>query len=277
MLCIVTSAFAVLALLAGPALSADPSPKRLLLISQGPDGHPWNTHEFRAGVRILKRLLADVPGLEVSTADAGEDAREIPKRIDEADGVVLFVSQGAKWVGEDPARLAAFRRLAARGGGITALHWAVGAKEAESIDVAKSLWGGCHGGPDRKYVVATKTLTPNPDHPITAGLKPVTIRDEWYYALKFATDPPVTPLWTTEIDGFPQTVAWAWQRPDGGRSFGFVGLHFNENWGDETYRRFVARGVLWTVGLEEPKGRLPLEFEQKDLEEPRPKPQGDEK
>lgn len=264
------TAVALLVAFASSGLSAEPGqPKRILLISQGPDGHPWNTHEFRAGVRILARLLADVPGLEVSTVDADENSRDIPKRVDESDGVVVFVSQGAKWIGEDAQRLDAFRRLAARGGGITALHWGVGAKDAEYIEVAKSLWGGCHGGPDRKYVVDTKTLTPNPDHPITAGLAPITIRDEWYNALKFATDPPVTPLWTTEIDGAPQTVAWAWERPDGGRGFGFVGLHFHENWGEETYRRFVTRGVLWTVGIEEPEAGLALAFEKKDLEEPR--------
>lgn len=31
--------------------------KRLLLIGQGPDGHPAGTHEFMAGVRILARCL----------------------------------------------------------------------------------------------------------------------------------------------------------------------------------------------------------------------------
>lgn len=266
------AALAVLTAFALPAAAEEPvTPRKLLLISQGPDGHPWNTHEFRAGMRILERLLADVPGLEVSMVDADENSREIPARIDGADGVVLFVSQGARWIGQDRERLDAFRRLAGRRGGITALHWAVGAKEAEYIDVAKSLWGGCHGGPDRKYIVDTRTLTPNSEHPITAGLGPITIRDEWYNTLKFATEPPVTPLWTAEIDGTTHPVAWAWDRPDGGRSFGFVGLHFHENWGEETYRRFVSRGVLWTVGMEEPEGGLPLGFERKDLEEPRPR------
>jgi len=272
------AAFVLLLALVSTGLAAEPvQPKRLLLISQGPDGHPWNTHEFRAGVRILAKLLADVPGLEVSIADAEENGREISKRVDEADGVVVFVSEGAKWIGQDPQRLEAFRRLAARGGGVTALHWGVGAKDAQYVDVAKSLWGGCHGGPDRKYVVDTKTLTPNADHPITAGLAPITIRDEWYNTLKFATDPPVTPLWTAEIDGATHPVAWAWERPDGGRGFGFVGLHFHQNWEEETYRRFVTRGVLWTVGLEEPKPGLPLAFDRKDLDEPRPKPAEGEK
>ncbi|MBA3315073.1 MAG: ThuA domain-containing protein [Planctomycetaceae bacterium] len=268
-------ALLLLVMCAAPAFSAEEGqPKRLLLISQGPDGHPWNTHEFRAGVRILHRLLADMPGLEVSTVDAEDDQRDIPKLVDAADGVVLFVSQGSEWVGSNPERLAAFERLAARKGGITALHWAVGAKDPRYIDVAKNLWGGCHGGPDRKYVVDQRTLEPNREHPITAGLEALTIRDEWYYTLKFASEGTVTPLWTTTIDDAPQAVSWAWERPNGGRSFGFVGLHFHENWGEETYRRFVSRGVLWTMGLEEPKEGLSLEIDRNDIEEPRPKPVG---
>jgi hypothetical protein len=261
-----------------PAFAAEETPqKHLLLISGAPDGHPWNTHEFRAGIRILHKLLADVPGLEVTTVDADETPRDIPKLVDAADGVVVFVTQGSEWIGSDPQRLAAFQRLAARKGGITALHWAIGAKDARYIDVAKNLWGGCHGGPDRKYVVDQRTLEPNREHPITKGLEPITIRDEWYYTLKFASEGKVTPLWTTEIDGAPQAVSWAWERPNGGRSFGFVGLHFNENWGEETYRRFVSRGVLWTLRMEEPNDGLSLVYDQKDVKEPRPKPAKGEK
>lgn len=271
-------AFAVTTGFFSPAFSAEEAPpKQLLLISDAPDGHPWNTHEFRAGMRILHKLLADVPGLEVTTADAKEDSRDIPQLVDAADGVVLFVTQGSQWVGSDPERLAAFERLAERKGGISALHWAVGAKDPQYIDVAKNLWGGCHGGPDRKYVVDQRTLEPNREHPITMGLEPLTIRDEWYYSLKFASEGNVTPLWTTTIDDEPQAVSWAWERPNGGRSFGFVGLHFHENWAEETYRRFVSRGVLWSLGLEEPQGGLTLAYEQKDVEMPRPKPAKGEK
>jgi hypothetical protein len=261
-----------------PVFAAEEAPsKHLLLISDAPDGHPWNTHEFRAGIRILHRLLQDVPGLEIATADAKENSREIPKLVDAADGVVLFVTQGSQWVGSDPERLAAFERLAKRKGGITALHWAVGAKDPQYIDVAKKLWGGCHGGPDRKYVVDQRTLEPNHEHPITKGLEPLTIRDEWYYTLKFASEGKIIPLWTTVIDDEPQAVSWAWERPNGGRSFGFVGLHFNENWGEETYRRFVSRGVLWTLHMDEPEDGLSLAYDKKDVEEPRPQPAKGEK
>ena len=54
-----------LAVLTLPA-SAEPK-KKLLLIGQGPDGlHPAGTHEYDAGIRILARLLKDVPSVDIT-------------------------------------------------------------------------------------------------------------------------------------------------------------------------------------------------------------------
>ena len=49
-------------------------------------------------------------------------------------------------------------------------------------------------------------------------------------------------------------VAWAYDRPDGGRSCGFTGLHFHENWKNENYRRFVVQAILWTMKEQVPNG-----------------------
>ena len=159
-----------------------------------------------------------------------------------------------------------------RGGGITVLHWAVGAKEDRYIEFAQRLWGGVHGGADRKYTVGKLRLTPNSIHPITAGLKPFEMRDEWYHTLKFANTGTLTPLMTVPIDGEEKVVSWAWSRPDGGRSFGFVGLHFHDNWGEKRYRQFVTRGVLWTARRTVSDRPLALTVEEEDLSRPRPKP-----
>jgi type 1 glutamine amidotransferase len=95
-----------------------------------------------------------------------------------------------------------------------------------------------------------ETLLRVSDHPINAGIADFTIRDEFYYRLKFPTDRAgIQPLWTAMIDGEPNTVAWAYERPDGGRSFGFSGLHFDDNWQRPEYQRLVTQGVRWTLKL----------------------------
>jgi hypothetical protein len=67
------------------------------------------------------------------------------------------------------------------------------------------------------------------------------------------------------IDGRPETVAWSWERPDGGRSFGFSGLHFHDNWGLPAYRRLVAQAVLWSVKMPIPRDGLRVEVTEEDL------------
>lgn len=224
-------------------------PKRLLLIAGAPDGHPPQTHEYVAGMKIVHELFADHPGIVLRTVVADDEWKDGPELLDGTDAVVLFRSEGAKWCSADANRLAAFRRLAERKGGFTVLHWGMGTRTAEPVAAFASLFGLCHGGPDRKYRVLETKLTPvAKEHSILDGIGPITVRDEFYYALK----PPATkvaplPLLQIEIDGQPQTVAWAWDRPDGGRSFGFSGLHFHENWQRPEYRRLVKQGVLWTI------------------------------
>ena len=139
-----------------------------------------------------------------------------------------------------------------------ALHWAMGTKDADNIGPALELLGGCHGGPDRKYkVLEAWAKVADPKHPVTAGVKDFRVKDEFYYRLKFASS-GVRPLLKVKIDGRDEAVAWARERPDGGRSFGFSGLHFHANWRLPEYRRLVAQGVLWTLKLPVPEGGLPV-------------------
>ena len=236
------------------------NPKKLLLLAQGPDGHPPETHEYDKGLRILQKLLDKAPGLHVAVVRADEPWREGPELLAGADGVVLFLSEGAKWSQQDPKRALALAELAKRGGGISVLHWGMGTRDAKNIDAFLQLAGGCHGGPDRKYkVLSTDVHIADASHPVVRGLKDFKVRDEFYYFLKFVKPAEtLTPLFQADIDGQRETVAWAWQRRGGGRSFGFSGLHFHENWDVPEYRRLITQGVLWTMGATIPADGLKL-------------------
>jgi hypothetical protein len=173
--------------------------KRVLLLWQKPDGHPKNTHEYELGQKILKRELDKFKSLDVVLVNADEPWKDGPDVLAKADGVVLFISEGARWLNADAKRLVAGK-----------------------------------------------------DHPIQNGLSKMKVREEFYYTLKFPKD-GITPILQASIDGENQTVAWAFSRSDGGRSFGFSGLHFHENWQLPEYRRLVTQGVLWTLDVAIPK------------------------
>jgi type 1 glutamine amidotransferase len=255
-------------LVVGASVFAD-EPKKLLLLGQKPDGHPPGTHEYMAGQRLLTKLLANVNGIETRVVQADDPWPDGPRLLDDADGVVLFASEGAKWVGADAQRLRAFERLAERGGGLVVLHWGMGTREAGPIDRFVKLFGGCHGGPDRKFKVIddAEVRVSNRDHPITRGIGDLRVRDEFYYRLKFVQPTgTIRSVLQVPIEGELETIAWSWDRPDGGRSFGFSGLHFHENWKREEYRRVVVQAALWTMKLPIPEKGIRVGVSAADLE-----------
>jgi type 1 glutamine amidotransferase len=239
--------------------------KRILLVGQGPDGHPRSTHEYLAGMTLLAKMLSRIKSVQTIVVSADGDWADGPELLDSADSVVLFVSEGAKWIQADAKRYAAFAALAKRGGGFCCVHWGMGTKDAKNIAGFVSLFGGCHGGPDRRYKVVDVEMKLG-SHPILSNVKPITLREEFYFKLKQPKDKKgITPLVQVNIEDADHTVSWAWARPDGGRSFGFSGLHFHDNWKHETYRRLMTQGVLWTANIAIPKSGVDVSANDKDL------------
>jgi putative membrane-bound dehydrogenase-like protein len=120
-------------------------------------------------------------------------------------------------------------------------------------------------------------------------VKPFEINDEWYYHMRFRENMEgVTPILTDlpgpetlkRPDGAhsgnphvraalerkePQHVAWASERPNGGRGFGFTGGHYHWNWGDPNFRKLVLNAIVWAAHGEVPEngiGDKPVSFEQ---------------
>jgi len=65
--------------------------------------------------------------------------------------------------------------------------------------------------------------------------------------------------------GQPQHVAWAVEREDGGRGFGFTGGHFHRNWGNDNFRKLVLNALLWTAKAEVPENGVECNVTDEDL------------
>ncbi len=265
------SRFAYLSLLLVVFVSSTGSsaePKKVLLLGQRRD-HPPGTHEYVPGLRVLAKSLEGHSDLELTVVDADEPWPEGPDLLKDADGVVLYLGQGGRWAENDPARQKALADLAARGGSIVALHWAIGSRDARYVPGHLARIGAVHGGPDRKYII---TKRPYPvevlRHPITSGVDDFDLRDEYYYRLKRSQQGSVTPLFLVPIDGNAEMAAWAYDRPDGGRSFGFCGMHYHDNWKILECRRLIAQGLLWALKLPIPEDGLPVEVPEEDYRLP---------
>src|SRR5262249_17151632 len=133
-----------------------------------------------------------------------------------------------------------------------------------------------------------KTL---PEHPITRGVKPFAIKDEWYFHMRFAEGMKgVTPILTATApestmdrsdgphegnpsvreavkNGRPQIVGWAMERPDGGRGFGFTGGHYHKNWGNENVRKIALNAILWIAKVDVPPDGVQCTVSDEDLKQ----------
>jgi hypothetical protein len=52
-------------------------------------------------------------------------------------------------------------------------------------------------------------------------------------------------------------MAWARERPDGGRGFGFTGGHNHWNWGNDDFRKLMLNAIAWTAKVDVPTGGVP--------------------
>ncbi|MFM8892146.1 MAG: ThuA domain-containing protein, partial [Planctomycetia bacterium] len=136
-------------------------------------------------------------------------------------------------------------------------------------------------------------------HPITRGVKPFETSDEWYYHMRFPEPMAgVTPILTAvppdstrerpdgphgnnptvrAAKGAREVLAWAYERPAGGRGFGCTGAHFHKNWENDDFRRLLLNALVWTAGLDVPTGGVVSSVDEADLtanldDKPAPQP-----
>jgi quinoprotein glucose dehydrogenase len=273
----------LLALLPG-VIRVEARPMKKVVLIAGKKSHGPGDHEYEKGCRLLARCLETAPGLkgqfraEVHTDGWPAD----PKTLDDADTIVLFSDGSDHNELDHPIlhgdRLETLRRQMQRGAGLVAIHYTVFVPQKRGGPEFLDWIGGFFdyesgaGKPPwySKIQMASSTVTPaSPKHPIARGLAPFALREEFYYKIRFReNDPRLVPIATTTLPNEPdaQTIAWAVQRREGGRGFGYTGGHFHSNWQVENVRKMLLNAIVWTA-----KGNVPKEGVQSTLpDESRP-------
>lgn len=252
-----------LALLAGAQAWA--APIKVILIGQPPD-HGYRSHTYLPDCELLARWLKQNGAFETTVA------RGWPTDPHAFDGVALVVLHDK--LGGDvffaPAHAAQSQALIDRGIGLVALHWGTGSAEPAAGDPWLQALGGHFnaqkGGFSRYKVEASTLRVADVAHPISRGWQDFPVRDEWYYDLRFL--PAARPMALVKVGGKDYPAAWAYERPDHGRSFGFVGLHFHDNLASEPFRRLIVNGLLWAAQVEVPAGGALVPLGAHDLDLP---------
>jgi type 1 glutamine amidotransferase len=252
-------------LCAGAGLAA---PHKIVLIA-GTQSHATRTHEYNAGCALLAKFLKQnhVPDPVVVTGGWPEDESV----FEGARAIVLYMDGWEHHPLLQGDRMDKLGALIKKGTGLACLHYAVELpKQSGGLKLLDWL-GGFYDRPYSQNPMNDAVLEQaSPRHPISRGWKPFTLRDEWYFRIRFQPgDRRVTPVLTAMLPpSHPekQVLAWATERADGGRSFGFTGLHFHKNWDVPEFRRLLVNAVLWAAKLNVPKGGARCDLDAGDLD-----------
>lgn len=280
----VVSVFLLAVTIAVSSVWGADTPKKLVIVA-GKPSHPPRMHEFNAGSQLLAKCLQGVPGLSVSVVQNGWPQDE--QVFDKASAVVFYMDGGARHevVLENGRRKALVDKWTKQGVGIGCMHYGVEVVTDQAGAEFKRWIGGHYENMYSCNPIWEPSFASFPEHPITRGVAPFQIKDEWYFNMRFIGDlegnKPAT------IDGskfvpilvaapsdqvrngpyvYPQgpyphiqaargraeAMMWAVERPDGGRGFGFTGGHFHDNWGNDQFRKVVLNAMVWLAKAEVP-------------------------
>lgn len=263
--------------------------KKIVMVAGRPSHGPGD-HEFNAGIKLLKKCLREnMPNVIAVSYHSGMP--KDPTAYDNADSIILYMDGG----GRHPIlkELDQYTKLMNKGVGLMCMHYAVEVPKGDAGDNFRKWIGGyyeTHWSINPHWVAKAEL---NTKHPVTSGVKPFALKDEWYYNMRFRKDMEnIKPIlngtpddearsgstsWPrgpkkhiVEASGRSEVLMWSIQRKDGGRGIGFTGGHVHNNWGNDDYRKLVLNGIIWTAGLDVPKkgvqSTISPEFLKKNLD-----------
>jgi type 1 glutamine amidotransferase len=223
---------------------------------------------------------------------------------------VFYMDGGARHeiVQDQGRRLAKIEDWVRRGVGIGCMHYAVEVVPDQAGEALRRWIGGYYEHLYSCNPIWEPQFTQLPDHPVTRGVRPFTIRDEWYFNMRFLGGGPgnrphitdgvrFTPVLVASPSdqvrdgpyvyprgpyphiqaarGRAECMLWLVERPDGGRGFGFTGGHFHDNWGNDDLRKLILNTLLWVAKVEVPPQGVISRVTAADLDanlDPKPAP-----
>lgn len=243
-----------------------PARKKVVFLA-GAKSHGPGDHEYELALRLLQQCLETSPSVHgIKTEFYANGWPEDPSVLDDADTIVIYSDGSDHNLLAHPffheGRMDILRKQMARGCGFVALHYSVFAPSHGAGDDFLEWMGGYfdyENGPEGKWYSAIEnrafSVGPSGDHPITRGIQPFEVTEEFYFKMRFRdNDPRLRPI--LSFDPNPSdpasVVAYAVEREDGGRGFGFTGGHYFPNYARDEYRRLLLNAIVWTARAEVP-------------------------
>jgi hypothetical protein len=151
----------------------------------GKPSHPPRIHEFNAGVQLLAKCLQEFPGLNVQFVLNGwpRDERSVRRR--RRRGLFHGRRRRARSGAGTRRRLKIVDEWAAQGVGIGFMHYGVEVVADQAGEEFKRWIGGHYEHMFSCNPIWEPTFARFAEHPITRGVEPFQIKDEWYFNMRF--------------------------------------------------------------------------------------------
>ena len=236
----------------------------------GKKSHGPGEHEYEQGLRLFQRAVEEYSGLAAVDTDFHLMGWPVDEAdLEDADTIVIFCDGSDHNRDDHPiVKYERWRQLdkqMKRGAGLVCIHYTVFVPN-EDVGPRFLQWLGGYfdyqsGSGANKWFSKIETRDyevklPNPEHPICRGVEPFEVKEEYYFNMRF----PENKKGLTQIASFDsekkdwsKVVGWAYERENGGRSFGYTGGHFHSNWENENVRRMLLNAILWTAKVEPPQ------------------------
>lgn len=230
--------------------------KKVVLLA-GVKSHKPGEHEYEKTMMLFMHCLDTAPNVKrVSTEVHVNGWPQDEKILDDADTIVIFCDGGSKGL-QHPllkdGHMAVLEKQMKRGCGLVVIHWALNLPSKIGNETFLRWIGGFkdYENPPRPIGEQLKVQdwSKQAKHPICRGLKPFEMpKDEYKTPERFLSDQPgFIPILPFPGEPGSPLWAWAWEREDGGRGFGFIGGHLHEIWNIEDLRKTMLNAILWTA------------------------------
>jgi type 1 glutamine amidotransferase len=252
-----------------------PAGKRRIIFVPGRQSHGWSGHAYTADCKLLARILNEnVPAVQAIVIEGGWP-RDL--RTFEGAAAIVIACDGNGLLGRE-SNWKTLDDFAKKGVGTAFIHYALDPGKEYGKYLLEWIGGYYEQfwSVNPSWRAEFKSL---PEHSITRGVKPFAVRDEWYYHMRFrAGMAGVTPILSAVPPdstrkgpdgphsgnphvrarvGMPEHVAWACERPEGGRGFGCTGGHTHWVYAQDDFRKLMLNALCWIAKVEVPPEGVP--------------------
>lgn len=253
------------------ALTLDAKQVHIVFIA-GNSIHRWGDHENLLMCNLYKDLLTKASNdIKAEVLDASKGS---PVKLDgAAPDAVIIIGEGETNhpLKDNPSFL---KELNRRKINVGVIHYALHFSDEKDYKFLDSTVGG-HYEP---FWSVNPTWTANfvlEKHPITNGVKPFSIKDEYYFNIRFSEMPGqrVIPIakaappdkvrmyrfgahtgnqYVRDNKGKLETLLWVAENADSTRGFGYAGGHSIWAFAQKDFRKLMLNAAAWLSGVEIP-------------------------